>query len=434
MYTEIIDEIPILTSSLSDSRFRDFVIQHADDDPSRLRLEWHNRTQTAGFDVNDAILQVECRQRFGRKLGLTLKRFPDFYFPSALAGEQATSDLLAGFHARFVDMNDILVDLTAGLGIDCARLAGVCREATAVERTEHTAEALRHNLDGLGLGHVRIVRGDCRDAIEGVKGTIAFIDPARRAADGSRVFGLADCEPDVVQMLPEIAKRFDRLVIKASPMLDITRMIADIPGITDIYVLGTTSECRELDAVVVFNREASSSPTIHAVTMFSDDNFIDYAFTRADEVNAEPAFAESLPTAGDILYEPYPSIMKAAPFRLISERFGLTKFSANTHLYFGPASSRANGITGFPGEQFGIIEVIPWQSKHIKRLSSRYPRISLTVRNFGMSANDLRRKLGVTDGGDLRLFAVSAKTVAGRRQNSGGSSVGDRLLIVAKSV
>jgi len=429
MDTGFIDKTPLLTAHLSDPRFRDFVTKHAADDPSRLRLDWHNRIETAGFDVNDAILQVECRQRFGRKLSTTLERFPDFYFPSALAGEQATSDLLAGFHTRFVDKDDVLVDLTAGLGIDCARLAGVCRAATAVERTEHTAEALRYNLDGLGLGHVRVVRGDCRDALKTLEGTIAFIDPARRAADGRRVFGLADCEPDVVTMLPEISKRFERLVIKASPMLDITRMLAEVPGISDIYALGTTTECRELDAIVVFGNETASAPIIHAVTMIADDAYIDFAFALADEADAKPLYAQTLPKAGDILYEPYPATMKAAPFRLLASRFSITKFSANTHLYFGTATSVAYD---FPGEQFDIVEVIPWQSKHIKRLASRYPRISLTVRNFGMTANDLRRKLGVSDGGELRLFAVSTNPVAGRRQTSGGSSVGDRLLIVAR--
>ncbi len=104
---------------------------------------------------------------------------------------------------------------------------------------------------------------------------------------------------------------------------------------------------------------------------------------------------------GHFLYVPSPAVMKAAPVRLLSQRYSVDKLANNTHLYTSDTRRE------FPGETLEIIEVIQWQSKNIKRLKTRYPRISVTTRNFGMSADALRAKLGVKDGGNERLFAVT---------------------------
>ncbi|MDE6397680.1 MAG: hypothetical protein K2K84_10455, partial [Muribaculaceae bacterium] len=125
-----------------------------------------------------------------------------------------------------------------------------------------------------------------------------------------------------------------------------------------------------------------------------------FTFTRSEESSA-PAPKTKTPAKGHFLYVPSPAIMKAAPIKLLSLEFGVDKLANNTHLY------TSDSIREFPGETLEIIEVIPWQSKYIKRLKSQYPRISVTTRNFGMTADSLRAKLGVKDGGDERLFAVT---------------------------
>ena len=70
-----------------------WVEAHISDRPDALRLAVHGRSD--GIDYEAAITQIECRRKFAAKLQQTLAAFPRFYFPSVLAGEQATSDLLA---------------------------------------------------------------------------------------------------------------------------------------------------------------------------------------------------------------------------------------------------------------------------------------------------------------------------------------------------
>lgn len=385
--------------NISDDNFWLWVDRHIADDPVRLRLKY---SHTAGdIDYNAAITQIECRQRFGKKLAATLAAIPRFYFPSKLAGEQSTSDRLAQFHASLVIAGNPIIDLTAGLGIDILHCSDVCSSAIAVERNPDTAYALRHNA-ALKPASVDVVCDDCRHFVAGCgpsTSATVFIDPARRAADGSRVFALSACEPDVTAMLPDIATICRRLVVKMSPMLDISHTIAALGGCSRIIALGNTTDCKELIAVKDFDA-ACSDTVIEAVTLSaSGSSSFAYSAARADDGQCRLA----MPCEGDYLYEPYPSLMKIGAPQLLAARFDLSSFHPNTRLFHSPDLHK-----DFPGDIFQIERIVDYASKNIKRLKNDYPAISISARNFGLSAEQLRRQLGVRDGGDRRLFAITS--------------------------
>ena len=389
--------------TLTPSFFR-FVSTHLADDPHALRLKYHGIGDGA-IDYPLAITQIECRKRFGNKIADTLSRYADFVFPDVLAGEQCTSDRLAAFHATLIGDGDTVVDMTSGLGIDVMHLASKARQVTAIERKAELCEALVWNCKGLNISNVKVEHGDSVKMLEDGKlsGDTVFIDPARRSSDGGRVYALSDCEPDVSALLDVMRRHFKTAVIKASPMLDITHSIGLLPGVTDVYSVGTTTECRELVFKVDLTATSTGEVAIHAVTVKSKDvetlTFTD-AMERAAKVDS-----------GDVdgarfVYEPWPSVMKAAPVLLLSQEFGVKKIHNNTHLYF---SCGENPVANFPGDVLAVEEIIPWQSKYLKRLKNSYPRISVGVRNFVMSADALRAKLGVKDGGPSRLLGVTAQ-------------------------
>lgn len=377
--------------------------------PSVLCLKYH------GKDRELEITQIECRQKFSKKLAQTLAERPRLIFPSVLAGEQSTGDILASLHAslassiyRDEDSRGLsVIDLTAGLGIDASHIARRCR-VTALELNHEKAEALRLNFgDILHVEHV-----DCREYVNAYTGTpfdVAFIDPARRAADGSRAFALADCQPDVAGMLSALRRVARSLIVKVSPMLDISALAAALPGTFRVLAYGTTTECKELVAVVDLTGNQSEL-TIEAVTAVkSATNQLwteRFCFSPAEERAAKATIATEI-EQGMRLYEPYPAIMKAAPFDLLSERWNVQKLHPNTHLYVSNLPA-----VGFPGDEYVIEKIVPYESKYIKRLRRDYPAIQVTCRNFDMAAEALRRQLGVKDAGPLRLFAVG--TPAGR--------------------
>lgn len=378
--------------------FWKFVYDNLDADPQALRLKYHGKT-LPDINIELAITQIECRKKFATKLRPLLDACRCFLFPSVLAGEQATSCRMAQVHLSLIPEGATVVDLTAGLGVDAFAMAAARHQTRAIELDGARYDALVHNARELGLSHmIGISHGDCAKVLDGMY-DVAFIDPARRAADGSRIFALSDCQPDVTAMLPIIREHAHTLIVKASPMLDITRLAAQLPGCTRIVALGNNRECKELVAIVDLHSCELGSYTVSAITMGTDD-ITAFDFSPMAERQAECDYGISRNAL--YMYEPYPSTMKAAPFKLLSQQFDLQKVSANTHLY-----TSGTIIDGFPGETLEIWKILPYQSKHIKTLRLEFPQINVTTRNFDLSADALRKKLKVKDGGELRLFAFN---------------------------
>lgn len=407
------------------SAFFSWIQAHINDRPADLRLKFAGKPSPEGIDIPFAILQIECRRKCARKLARTLSLAPEFIFPTALSAEQCSSDTLADFHASLIPAGAKTgVDLTAGLGIDALTIARNGVRMTAIDRAPELTDALRSNAKALGCADsLTAVNADCREWLaeaiaRGEHYDFAFIDPARRSDDGGRLFALEACAPDVVAMLPEIARVCDTLIIKASPMLDVSHTAAELtpPGASRIIAAGTATECKELIAIVEFTHPADA-PTIEAATLLADGSRITFAFTAQEEREAPATPTGPGIAKGMFIHEPYPATMKSGARNCLAQRFSLFGFAANTRLFYAPMPAE-----GFPGEYFKVIDVQDYASRNIKRFARTYPSISITARNFGLTAEELRRKLGVKDGdGQLRLFAVSEAN-------------GDRKLIVCQRV
>lgn len=367
-----------------------WIADHAAEDVTRLRLR-HGAERAAD------ILQIECRRRFGGKLRHTLAANPEFVFPTALAGEQSTSDALAAYHSSLLQEGERVADLTAGLGVDAMAMS-LKANVVAVEMEQLKVDALR--LNARHLPQLTAVCADCRhwlaEQAEKAFSTV-FIDPARRAADGGRVYALSDCEPNVVEMLGQLRRVCNRLIIKVSPMLDITHTLSLLPDAVRVIALGTTTECKELVIECRFGATVAE-PTIEAVTLNADGEVVSQMqFLRSEEVSAEVECAE--PHAGMWLYDPYPAVMKAAPMRSLGSRYGVYKLAPQSHLWLS-----ANRVDDFPGHAYRVERVEPCSSRILKQLANQRVRASITTTNFPMTADVLRARLRAADG-PARLFA-----------------------------
>lgn len=388
--------------------FWEYVATNAKADPHKLRLAADGKKYD--FDVSSAIIQIEARRKFGRKLSSTLTAFERFLFPSMLAGEQSTSDLLAEYHSGLCAAGMSCVDLTAGLGIDALHITRRASEVTAIERTDALCKALEYNAKGLRVDNLEVICGDCREFVEravesGRSFEVAFIDPARRSADGGRVYGFEDCEPDICAMMPELAKLCKLLIIKASPMLDIAAAVQSLGRMPrSVIALGTPTECKELLFIVDFAADAPEEAIYEAVTLSTDNSGgSSFAFAKSSELGCELAPTQPSVKPGDTICEPSPCIMKMAPFRLLARQWGLCGFGNGTHLFY-----RATPPDGsFPGRLYTVLEVLPYASKVIKRLARKYPVAQIATRNFGMSADELRGRLGIRQGDTNRIFGIT---------------------------
>lgn len=380
---------------LFDNEFKEWIDAHRNDDVASLRL----RFASADAEVKEAISQIEYRAKAGDKFRSADADFAPQWFPTGLSVEQASSAAVAAFHASLMAEAHSVLDMTMGLGVDAAAVAAIDKaEVTAIERDARLCEFARENYKS--LGNLTVINADSVEWLRDTKQVFdwIFIDPARRDDVGRRVFNIHDCTPDVAEIMPLMFEHAADILVKLSPMLDLSATITDLGKVAALYIVEERGEVREV--LVHLNRDAVSSPDTTPIEVVNGDNR--FLFTREQEAQSAERYAE--PVAGDFLYEPSPAVMKAGPFKLLCEKFDVGALHPNTHLYVS-----AQKIDNFPGRRYLIRAVIPYASKNIKRFAREYPAASVSVRNFPCTAAALRAKLKVKESDAVKVVGATLK-------------------------
>ena len=383
-----------------DAEFTNFIKRHENDDPVRLRFRYHN-DQRPWMAV--ALSHIEAlpkgRRKFGADAG-TEDGWPRL-FPSRLAVEQATPPEVARLNAMFVNAGDRVLDMTAGLGSDDREMALRGARLTIFDLNEANAGALRENFSD--LPDVEVICGDSVEWLGGYAGRpfdVIFIDPARRDANGGRVYNLRDCTPDITEHYALIARNTRRLVAKLSPMLDITQTFRDLPDCREIHVMEQGGEVRQLLAVCDFRSDSGIDDADRRVVVHGPGWC--YDFTMADAVETAGSIVE--PKAGDILIEPTPAMMKAGAFPLVAVRFGWDLVSAHSHLFV--SEKEPAGDT--PGRKMRVVAVCRLTSSSLKKIGKEIGGAEIAVRNLpGFTPESLRKRLGIADGSARRLVGTT---------------------------
>ena len=137
---------------------------------------------------------------------------------------------------------------------------------------------------------------------------------------------------------------------------------------------------------------------IHCVNIKKDETQ-QFVFSKIEEQQTTYDFADQM---GKYLYEPNAAIMKAGAFRSLAKHYSLHKLHPNSHLYTSDSA-----IPQFPGRMFQVETVIGFGKKELKSLLAGITKVNLTVRNFPASVAELRKRLHLTEGGDIYLFATT---------------------------
>jgi hypothetical protein len=349
------------------------------------------------LDIPFLVEQIQSRKQIKEKL-------PSWYdndavvFPAKIAAEQCSSEHTAAYKQRFVSKGYVTCDLTGGLGVDSFFISRVADKHDYIERFDKYCEAARNNFEALGVDNVRVINGDSSEVLStSGRYDLIYVDPARRGDADKRVFALKDCEPNLPSILPSLWSKTDKILAKLSPMADISMTLDLLPDTVEIHILSVKNECKEL----LFYMEkggVKTNPKVVCVN-FTADGEEKLSFDLNEEKDSTVSYAE---VVDKYLYEPNASVMKAGAFKLVSLRFGLKKLHTSSHLYTGDKL-----VEDFPGRKFSVEDVIPFSSKRIKTLCKDIPKANITVRNFPMKAEEVRKKLKMADGGDIYLFATT---------------------------
>ena len=459
------------------SSFERFILENEEAGTSRLllsRVEWPSPPDDSLVPLISgkelAVSTIEARKKLRDKV-------PEWYsmsslvYPTTLAAEQCSSSVTAGYKASLAKRilggaPGRIADLTGGLGVDSWAFSSIASEVLYNERNPLLVAAVRHNYSELGVCNVlfsnhEITADSVSAVLRAFNADIIFLDPARRSSDGNKVFLLEDCSPDVLTLLPSLLESSRHLMLKLSPMADISMVVDRINStyekhlesisgvgwngnwIREIHVVASGGECKEL--LVWMDREWEGEYTVHC----REDGGV-MSFGASEIADAKAVLPESVYLK--YLFEPGKSLAKAGAFNALCGRFGLVKLARSTNLFslgpvgapeaspaavpaangaWAPYASRPIRVNVRPGalppEQSPVIlseaedllrfgkvyqveEVVKMNKAGMKDVGKRFPKSEVSARNIPLTSAELRSRLGVKSGDDAHMFGVRIET------------------------
>lgn len=376
-----------------------FIREHSSDDVRALALQ---AKKYPDIDMPTAITQIAGRQVAAEKIP-SWREMEEIWYPKHLSLEQCSSETTAHYKARLFQ-GDSLTDLTGGFGIDCSFLAAGFKSATYVERQEELCEIAEHNFPILNLNHIDVRNEDGVAYLQTMSPVdCIFLDPARRNEHGGKTVAISDCEPDVAGLEELLLSKAKRIMVKLSPMLDLSLALKELKHTQEVHILSVNNECKEL--LLLLGQEAPTEQAppeeipIRCANLFTKGAQEEqhFAFTREQEQHSQCTYTDSL---GNYLYEPNASLLKAGAFRSVAAAYSVRKLHPNSHLYTSDTF-----IENFPGRIFRIVNQCSFNRKEAKESLADLKKANVTVRNFPATVAELRKRLHLTEGGDTYLFA-----------------------------
>ena len=402
--------------------------------PPHLSMEQCSSEPTAQYKLN---LAMEWASRVESS---------ELRVESSEEGVDNSSEQPATLNSQLSTLNchvSSMTDLTGGFGVDFSFTSCAFASATYVERNAQLSHMVEHNLPLLGIDNAKVV---CADAVDYLSTldmqTMIFLDPARRDQHGAKTVMLADCTPDVVQLLPQLLKKSRFTMLKLSPMLDWHKAVEDLQGmVREVHIVSVGGECKEL--LLVLSEEMESELKVFCADLEAGGGSGEAGLSggssssSCSSLSSEPSSprtpsspsAPSHPSTPSLsaslfvyapsasspapnskfktqnskfLHEPNASIMKAGCFDELAAAYGVSQVSRNSHLFLS-----AEPVDGFPGRSFSIERVTTLNKRELRQALAGIEKANIATRNFPLSVAELRKRLKLKDGGDVYIFATT---------------------------
>jgi hypothetical protein len=374
----------VLIEKLISEKAQTFIANHLKEDTNKLRLKYHNKND---FPYSECIDQIEAKQRLFKK-NPSWANNSALIFPPKLNVEQSSSEATSNYKAGIVH-GDRFIDLTGGMGVDSIALSKRFKEGVYCELSNSLCKISEHNFEVLNANIKTVNKNSFNVLKEATQQfDLAYADPARRIK-GKHVVSLKDCEPDITKALDLIFEKANQLLIKTSPLLDISKVLTEILFVKEVHVVSVNNECKEL--LFLSEKGNQNKPQIVAVNIIAE---------KVDVLSSSsytPEISYGLPK--NYLLEPNASIMKSALFSELADSFNLLKLQKNSHLFTTDILP-----SNFPGKVFEIEEILQPFKKSLKGES-----FNIVTRNFGMKPEQIKKKLKTKDGGARFLYATTLK-------------------------
>lgn len=382
----------------------EFIKQHRHDDVRTLAL----RKAEEGVDIKWCLQQIEGWQKACEKLP-RWSQVDGLRYPPALSLEQCSSELTARYKATIVSRllpecsgRGCFADLTGGYGIDFSYMASLFAESCYVECNAELCRVAEHNFKVLSLAGAKVV---CADSTEYLRSATAnysvlYLDPARRDGVGRKTVAIGDCTPDIGTILDALLCASRYVVIKLSPMLDISAALVVLKCVREIHVVSVKGECKEL--LFVLDKIHEGQPVYYAVNLGLSDQVFTCTHEEKNSALLRVASEHVASASATCIYEPHASILKAGLQDVLCERYAVEKLHPMSNLFVS-----SSPVQDFPGRGFEIVASCGFGKKELRAMLAGVAKANITVRNFPASVAELRKKLRLAEGGDVYLFATT---------------------------
>ena len=377
-----------------------FIREHRTDDVRKLALASHPKD----VNIQYALTQISGWQAAREKLPLWADT-DGIIYPRHLSLEQCTSQYIAQYKASVVEKligKDFkMADLTGGFGVDCYFISRSASSTCYNEMSDELCDIALNNYKVLQRSDIAVTYGSAEDFIahqEEDSLDLIYLDPARRGNAGQKLISISDCQPDAVALHHDLLRVSRYIMLKLSPMLDISRAITELRHVSCVMVIGLEGECKEITLLI--QRDFDGEPTIEAVDINADGT---PGMTVSSAKSAEntlplPIAAPEQLQPGTFISEPSAPYMKSALFHTIAAQTGTSLLHSDTHLYWSKTQPEC-----FPGRIFRLEGIIPFDKRSLSSLIKT--QANLSVRNFPGTAPQLKKSLKLKDGGPRYLIA-----------------------------
>lgn len=369
-----------------------FIKEHEKDDVRKLALQ---ASRYPDRDMPFIIQQIAGRQ-------ISKDKLPTWYanekivYPVHLSLEQCSSEKTAIYKASLCKGKSF-IDLTGGLGVDFSFMSQQFDEAIYVEQNIDLIELASHNMQALGLKNISIVNDNAENYLSNANpfDTI-YLDPARRNTHGQKTVLIEDCTPNLREIGETLFEKGEQVIIKLSPMLDISLALKSLSEINQVHIVSVNNECKEL--LFVKDKAKADYINFKCVNILNNETQI-YSFEKERENDIIIAYTNKI---DKYLYEPNPSVLKAGAYKSIACDFSINKLHQSSHLYTSDEL-----VENFPGRKFEIISSFEFNKKELKQNLSKIDKANITVRNFPLSVAEIRKKTNIKEGGEIYIFATT---------------------------
>ena len=375
-----------MNKNILHTEVQDYITKNINSDIASLLFK---KSPFEGVTPQELVQQIESKKKCQNKLHTWYKR-REIYYPKKINIEQTSSEVTAAYKSELVSGKN-LIDLTGGFGVDSYFFAKKMDQVFYCEIDKNLAEIANHNFNVLNQKNIQSFANNSVDFLKQHDKTFdwIYIDPSRRNETKGKVFQLSDCLPNVPENIELLFNSSSNILIKTSPLLDISIGIQELKFVREIHIIAVENEVKELLWVL---EQGATEEAIIITLNFNKSSKQDFDFNLSDEKKATSTF--SLPTS--YLYEPNTAILKSGAFKLVGANFTLKKLHQHTHLYTSEV------LKDFPGRRFKIEHILPYNKKALRVLKNK--QINISIRNFPDSVATIRKKFKIKEGGNSYAF------------------------------